>query len=111
MHFALYKTNILGGIVMDIRVQSLGFKADDKLEEFINQKLQKLQKLENSITSYDVILNLDKASNKENKLVEVKIQVPGAELFAKKQSKSFEEATDLVADALRSQILKYKEKR
>jgi putative sigma-54 modulation protein len=92
-------------------MQSVGFKADSKLEAFINQKLKKLEKLENSITTYDVILNVDKASNKENKVVEVKMQVPGSELFAKKQSKTFEEATDLVADALRSQILKYKEKR
>ncbi|WP_249414450.1 ribosome hibernation-promoting factor, HPF/YfiA family [Marinifilum caeruleilacunae] len=94
-----------------MKMQSVGFKADSKLEAFINQKLKKLEKLENSITTYDVILNVDKASNKENKVVEVKMQVPGSELFAKKQSKTFEEATDLVADALRSQILKYKEKR
>ncbi|WP_245625906.1 ribosome hibernation-promoting factor, HPF/YfiA family [Marinifilum fragile] len=101
----------IGGIVMNMKMQSVGFKADSKLEAFINQKLKKLEKLENSITAYDVILNVDKASNKENKVVEVKMQVPGSELFAKKQSKTFEEATDLVADALRSQILKYKEKR
>jgi putative sigma-54 modulation protein len=92
-------------------MQSVGFKADSKLEAFISQKLKKLEKLENSITTYDVILNLDKASNKENKVVEVKMQVPGAELFAKKQSKTFEEAADMVADALRNQIIKYKEKR
>ncbi len=101
----------IGGIVMNMKMQSVGFKADSKLEAFINQKLKKLEKLENSITTYNVILNVDKASNRENKVVEVKMQVPGSELFAKKQSKTFEEATDLVADALRSQILKYKEKR
>ncbi|RKD96813.1 putative sigma-54 modulation protein [Marinifilum flexuosum] len=101
----------IGGIVMNMKMQSVGFKADSKLEAFINQKLKKLEKLENSITTYNVILNVDKASNRENKVVEVKMQVPGSELFAKKQSKTFEEATDLVADALRSQILKYKEKK
>ena len=101
----------IGGIVMNMKMQSVGFKADSKLEAFINQKLKKLEKLENSITTYDVILNVDKASNRENKVVEVRMQVPGSELFAKKQSKTFEEATDLVADALRSQILRYKEKR
>lgn len=96
---------------MNMKMQSVGFKADSKLEAFINQKLKKLEKLENSITAYDVKLNVDKASNKENKVVEVKMQVPGTELFARKQSKTFEEATDLVTDALRSQILRYKEKR
>ncbi|MGQ1910572.1 ribosome hibernation-promoting factor, HPF/YfiA family [Marinifilum sp. RC60d5] len=94
-----------------MKMQSVGFKADSKLEAFINQKLRKLEKFENKITTYEVILNIDKASNKENKVVEVKMNVPGNELFAKKKSKTFEEATDLVAEALRSQILKYKEKR
>lgn len=96
---------------MNMKMQSVGFKADSKLEAFINQKLRKLEKFENKITTYEVILNIDKASNKENKVVEVKMNVPGNELFAKKKSKTFEEATDLVAEALRSQILKYKEKR
>lgn len=94
---------------MNMKMQSVGFKADSKLEEFINQKLRKLEKLESKITTYDVKLNVDKASNRENKVVEVKVKVPGSELFAKKQSKTFEEATDLVAEALRAQIIKYKE--
>jgi len=101
----------IGGIVMNMKMQSVGFKADEKLEAFINQKLKKLEKLENKVTTYDVILNVDKASNKENKVVEVKMNVPGNELFAKKKSKTFEEATDLVTEALRSQILRYKDKR
>ncbi|RUT78578.1 ribosome-associated translation inhibitor RaiA [Ancylomarina longa] len=94
---------------MNMKMQSVGFKADSKLEDFINQKLKKLEKLESKITTYDVKLNVDKASNRENKVVEVKVKVPGSELFAKKQSKTFEEATDMVAEALRAQIIKYKE--
>ncbi len=92
-------------------MQSVGFKTDEKLEDFINQKLKKLEKLESSITSFDVKLSVDKASNKENKIVEIKVNVPGTELFAKKQNKTFEEATDLVSDALKAQLIKYKEKR
>lgn len=94
---------------MNMRMQSVGFKADSKLEAFINQKLKKLERFESNVTAYDVTLNVDKASNQENKIVEVKMHIPGTELFAKKQCKTFEEATDMVADALRSQIIKYKE--
>lgn len=94
---------------MNMRMQSVGFKADSKLEAFINQKLKKLERFESNVTAYDVTLNVDKASNRENKIVEVKMHIPGTELFAKKQCKTFEEATDMVADALRSQIIKYKE--
>ncbi len=92
-------------------MQSVGFKTDEKLENFIDQKLKKLEKLESSITSFDVKLSVDKASNKENKIVEIKVNVPGTELFARKQNKTFEEATDLVCDALKAQLIKYKEKR
>jgi putative sigma-54 modulation protein len=92
-----------------MKMQSVGFKTDNKLEAFINQKLNKLEKLDNTITGYDVKLTVDKSSTKENKVVEVKVKVPGNELFAKKKSSTFEEATDLVAEALRTQILKYKE--
>jgi len=95
---------------MNMNMQSVGFKADKKLEAFINQKLSKLSKFDNSICDYNVILNIENSDPKENKVVEVKINVPGNELFARKQSNSFEAATELVTDALRIQILKNKEK-
>jgi putative sigma-54 modulation protein len=38
------------------------------------------------------------------------MNVPGIELFAKKQSKSFEESTDEAIEALRRQLLKRKGK-
>ena len=46
----------------------------------------------------------------KNKITEIKIHVPGKELFAKKESKSFEESTDLCVEALRKQVKKHKEK-
>jgi putative sigma-54 modulation protein len=58
----------------------------------------------------EVFLRLDKAQDKSNKIAEVRILLPGKELFAKKQSKTFEEATDLAVEALRRQVRKYKGK-
>ena len=95
---------------MNMKMQSVGFKADKKLEAFINQKLSKLNKFDNNISEYNVTLNIENSDPKANKVVEVKINLPGNELFAKKQSNSFEAAAELVADALRIQILKNKEK-
>ena len=51
-----------------------------------------------------------KDKEKENKIIEIKLNVPGKELFAKKQTKSFEESTDEAIEALRKQLLKEKEK-
>ncbi len=95
---------------MNMKMQSVGFKADKKLEAFINQKLSKLNKFDNNISDYSVTLNIENSDPKANKVVEVKVNVPGNELFAKKQSNSFEAATELVTEALRVPILKNKEK-
>lgn len=95
---------------MDVKVHSIHFKADEKLIDFINEKVSKLQLFFDHIIVSEVFLRLDKNTEKENKIAEVKILMPGKELFAKKQCKSFEEAADLCVDALRSQVKKYKGK-
>jgi putative sigma-54 modulation protein len=58
----------------------------------------------------EVFLRIDKSQEGDNKVAEVKILIPGKELFAKKQCKTFEEATDLAVEALRKQVKKHKEK-
>lgn len=95
---------------MNVNVQSVHFDADRKLLTFVNERVARLSQFSNEIISSDVFLRLDKTSEKENKIAEVKISIPGKELFAKKQSKSFEEATDLAVEALRKQVKKYKTK-
>ncbi|HRP53691.1 MAG TPA: HPF/RaiA family ribosome-associated protein [Fluviicola sp.] len=95
---------------MEIKVHSIHFKADQKLLEFIHEKTEKLQLLFDSIIVGEVFLRLDKNSEKENKIAEIKINMPGKELFAKKQCKTFEESVDLCIDALKSQVKKHKEK-
>ncbi len=95
---------------MKIVVQSLHFDADKKLLAFVNEKVNKLNTYGETIVSGDVILRLEKADNAENKLVEIKLHLKGSELFAKKHSKSFEEAIDLTVEALTTQIKKHKEK-
>lgn len=95
---------------MDINIHSIHFDADAKLLDFVNNKLEKLSTFFDKIIDAEVFLRLDKSNTNENKLVEIKINLPGKEIFAKKQSKSFEESTDEVVEALRRQIKKHKEK-
>ena len=95
---------------MDIKVHSVHFKADQKLVDFVNEKVTKLQVLFDHIIAGEVFLRIDKNSEKENKIAEVKLLIPGKELFAKKQCKSFEEAADLAVEALRKQVDKHKGK-
>jgi len=95
---------------MEIKVQSIHFDADKKLVEFINDKVSKLSSLHDHITSGEVFLRLDKNVSGDNKIAEIKVNVPGKELFAKRQCKTFEEAVDTSVEALRTQIKKYKGK-
>ena len=83
---------------MNIQIHSLRFDADRKLLDFVTQKVNKL-----SLISDDI-------EERENKITEIKVEYPRGPLFARKQSKTFEEATDLVIAALKRQIVKQKDK-
>jgi len=96
---------------MDIKMHSIRFDADEKLLSFIDTKVKKLPTVYDDIMGAEIFLRLDKdTSNRDNKLVEIKLDVKGQSVFAKKQCKTFEEATDLSIDALRKQLVKRKEK-
>ncbi len=95
---------------MDIKINSVHFDADKKLLKFVNNKINKLAKFYESIIGAEVFLRLENTQELENKIVEIKIIISGSDFFAKKQSKSFEEATDNAVEALRQQIIKHKDK-
>lgn len=97
-------------IIMNVIVQSIHFDADSKLVDFIQKKVDKLNQYYDGILGGEVFLRLDKSSSQDNKIVEIKLNVPGNDLFAKKQSKTFEEATEIVVEALKTQIEKKKSK-
>jgi len=95
---------------MNVRINAVKFDADTKLVEFIEKKVNKLARYFDDIINAEVFLKLENTPDLENKVVEIKLDIPGSDLFARKQSKSFEESTDVVVDALKQQILKHKEK-
>ncbi len=95
---------------MKVQVQSVGFKADHKLVDFIQQRMDKLDQFYDRIIGGEVYLKVDNNHTRENKIVEVRVNVPGNDLVAVKECTSFEEATDLAADALKRQIDKHKAK-
>ena len=95
---------------MNIQIHSLKFDADKKLLDFVNQKVNKLSLVTDDIVSAEIILKLEKDDERENKVTEIRVEYPKGPLFARKQSKTFEEATDLVIAALKRQIVKQKGK-
>ncbi len=95
---------------MQIDIRSIHFKADRKLEAFIKDKLEKLSQFYDGVIASEVALKLDNNDGLDNKIAEIKLNVRGSDLYAKKQSKTFEESTDSAVEALRRQLIKYKEK-
>jgi len=95
---------------MKIIVQSIHFDADRKLLDMIHKKYEKLDSYFDKITQTEVILRINKALNGSNKMVEVKVFIPGNSLFAKLQCATFEEAVDLSLDTLAQQLIRHKEK-
>ena len=96
---------------MNIKIQSVHFDADKKLLDFIDEKVNKLNQFDDKIIGAEVFLRLDKNENLENKVTEIRLNISGSDLFAKKQCKSFEEATDLTVEALRRQLVRQKGKK
>ena len=96
---------------MQITIHSVRFDADQKLLNFINKKIEKLTQFDDELISSDVFLRIENATDKSNKLVEVKINTGFNELFARKKCESFEEAVDLVQEILIRQVKKNKQKK
>ncbi|SFS46879.1 ribosome hibernation-promoting factor, HPF/YfiA family [Sphingobacterium wenxiniae] len=95
---------------MNITVQSIKFDADQKLVDFIKKKTGKLEQFLDNIIEGVCYLRVENVEDEANKIVELKINIPGSQLFAKAQAKSFEEATDVAVESLRRQINKHKTK-
>ena len=95
---------------MKVNVHAVNFTVDKKLVDFIQERMDKLEKYYDKIVSSDVFLKVEKTSDKENKIVEVKIHVPGDDFMVKKQCKTFEEAIELTAESLERVLVKRKEK-
>ncbi len=95
---------------MKVNVHAVNFNVDQKLVNFVQERMDKLEKYYDRIVSSDVFLKVEKTSDKENKIAEIKIHVPGDDFVIKKQCKTFEEAVDLATESLERSLVKRKEK-
>ena len=95
---------------MKVNLNAVNFAIDKKLVDFVQLRMDKLEKYYDKIVSSDVFLKVENTSDKENKIVEIKIHVPGDDFLVKKQCKTFEEAIELSAESLERLLLKRKEK-
>lgn len=95
---------------MRVNINSVHFKADKKLVAFIKEKMEKLTQVYEGVIDGEVSLKLDNTDSRDNKIAEIRVLIPGSNLYVKKQSTTFEESTDTAVEALRRQLKKYKDK-
>ncbi len=95
---------------MKVAVQSVNFNIDNELIKFIEKKVDNLEKFHDHILGAEVFLKVQSTSEKDNKIIELKISLPGNDIVAKKQSKTFEEAISQTVDSVKRQLVKRKEK-
>jgi len=96
---------------MNVHIQALHFDADNKLVEYINKKVAKLNQFHDRIIKVDVFLKLDNVVHTiKDKIAEIRVHVPRADFFVKASSKSFEASFDEAFEAVINQIKRKKEK-
>jgi len=95
---------------MKVFTQSVNFNADKELMKFAEEKVSTLTKFHDKIVDAEVFLKVQKTSDKENKITEVKINIPGKELIVKRETKTFEEGLTAAVDNLKRQLKRTKEK-
>ena len=96
---------------MQVRIQSVHFDATEKLQQFIEKKVTKLERIYDDLSTAEVVLSVVKPETAENKEAKITLLAPNAEFFASKVSDTFEEAIDLCVEALEKQVKKAKEKK
>ncbi|MBR4229891.1 MAG: ribosome-associated translation inhibitor RaiA [Bacteroidales bacterium] len=93
---------------MNTSINPVKFKTDEKLDKYINEKVAKLDRMIDNAVKCEVTLKLEKPETDNNKIVDMRLFVPGKDLFVTKQANTFEEAVSQCVDTLKIQIEKYK---
>ena len=93
---------------MNTTINPVKFKTDEKLEKYINDKVSKLDRMIDNAMKCEVTLKLEKPETDNNKIVDMRLYVPGKDLFVTKQADTFEDAVNQCVDTLKVQIERYK---
>lgn len=95
---------------MDVNIKAIKFDATEKLQDFIQKKVSKLDKHCDDIKKVEVSLKVVKPETALNKQAGITVTLPGSELYAEKICDTFEEAVMESLAAIDKQLGKYKEK-
>jgi putative sigma-54 modulation protein len=93
---------------MNILVKDVNFNAEEHLKDFARKKAEKMYQFHENVLGVEVNMKLENNKEGENKTAEIRVMVPGNDVFAKKTEKTFEAAIDASILALKKQMEKIK---
>ena len=91
---------------MNITITARGYKAPDRLKQYLTDKMNKKERLYEGIFDVDVILSYEKLTQ----IAEVKLKIANKLIIAKEKSEDVFKSIDLVIDNIERQIKRHKEK-
>ncbi|MEP6748854.1 MAG: HPF/RaiA family ribosome-associated protein [Bacteroidota bacterium] len=91
---------------MQIIIQSPHIIITEGLYDFVKSKVGKLGNIYEQIELASVFLRIKKQHNRETRVCEIRLTIPGNDQFAEKYSNTFEEAAETTIDALKEQLQK-----
>jgi ribosomal subunit interface protein len=95
---------------MEIKIESPHFKLDQKLNDYLLNRVKHLEHLNERLIMAEVTLKLEKSSTENNKICEIKVFGPQIDLFASHHCTTFEDAIVEAVHAVEKQLEKQKTK-
>jgi len=90
-------------------IQTVGFQAKDGLTETTKEQIQKLEKFFAPIIGVEVYYRLINDDHQENKIVEIKLNIPGEDIYADHRSHSFDRSLHEAIEKVKRQLIRKKE--
>ena len=94
---------------MDVIIQSLGFKAGEELEEYIREKLSKINPSDHIVRA-NVVLFLGPDRTTRSTYCEIRLEVPGNDHFVKESDTDLHQAVDAAVNKLQQIVRKARDK-
>lgn len=91
---------------MQINVSGHHIEVTDSLRQYVETKLERLERHYDQVTNVHVILRVEKQGQK----AEATIRIQGGDIFAEAESDDLYAAIDMLVDKLDRQLIKQKEK-
>ncbi|GAB6910105.1 Sigma 54 modulation protein/ribosomal protein S30EA [Desulfosarcina cetonica] len=91
---------------MQLMVTFKNVDSSDYLKSYLEEKLERLDKIMTSPGTADVVFQEEKL----RKIVDVNLSGKGVDVHAREESSAWNEAIDLVVDKAKKQLIKSKEK-